>query len=157
MFGPAYRRVLAAWLVVWLGAGLEDARAQDRDQNKEKAVKLGWSNSTDLSLVVTDGNSPTQTLGFADELRYEWTDARFELNVNGVRSHTSDDRFFLVEPGIDYPVGGTPPNPATSLIKPEPSLDVANHLIRGGYEKNITPRFFWNTGASWTVTRMPAS
>ena len=28
-------------------------------------------------------------------------------------------------------------------------MDVANSLLRGSYERNITSRFFWNTGASW--------
>jgi hypothetical protein len=66
-----------------------------------------------------------------------------------VRSNTSDDRFFLVAPGIEFPIGGAPANPATSLVKPEPTLDVANYLLRGTYERNISPKFFWNAGASW--------
>jgi hypothetical protein len=63
--------------------------------------------------------------------------------VNVVRSNTSDDRFFMVAPGPEFPVGGAPENPATSLITPEPTLDLANYLIRGSYERKITPRFFW--------------
>ena len=62
---------------------------------------------------------------------------------------TSDDHFFMVAPGIEFPVGGAPANPPTSLIKPEPTLDVANDLISGSYERNITPKFFWNAGGSW--------
>jgi hypothetical protein len=137
--------VMAVWLVAWLGTGMESAWAQD----EEKDAQLGWSNSTDLSLVVTKGNSATQTLGFTNQLRHVWTDARFEFDVNGVRSYTSDDRFFLVDAGLEFPVGGAPANAPTSFIKPEPSLDIANYLIRGGYEKNITPRFFWNAGVGW--------
>jgi hypothetical protein len=139
-------RVLATCVVAWLGVGIEDASAQDK---AKEPPKLGWSNSTDLSLVLTAGNSAAQTWGFSDKLRHEWKDARFEFEANVVRSDTSDDRFFLVAPGIEFPVGGAPANPATSLVKPDPTLDVANYLLRGGYERNITPRFFWNTGASW--------
>jgi hypothetical protein len=140
------RKVTAVCLVVGLGVGLNDATAQD--QAKE-APTLGWSNSTDLSLVLTAGNSAAQTWGFSDQLRHEWMDARFELEARVVRSNTSDDRFFLVAPGLEFPVGGAPVNPPTSLVKPDPTLDVATYLLRGSYERNITPRFFWNGGASW--------
>jgi hypothetical protein len=133
-------------LVVWLQIGLEDAWAQDKGK---EPPELGWSNSTDLSLVLTAGNSAAQTWGFSDQLRHVWKDARFEFEAKVIRSDTSDDRFFMVEPGIEFPVGGAPANPATSLIKPDPTLDVANYLARGVYERNITPRFFWNAGASW--------
>ena len=78
-----------------------------------------------------------------------WKDARFEFGVNVVRSNTSDDRFFMVDPGLEFPVGGAPANPKMSFIKPAPTLDVANSLVRTSYERNITPRFFWNAGGSW--------
>jgi hypothetical protein len=133
-------------LVACLGVGLEDARAQDKPK---EPPKLGWSNSTDLSLVVTAGNSAAQTWGFSDELRHVWKNARFEVEGKVVRSDTSDDRYFLVGPGLEFPVGGAPANPPTTLITPEPTLDVGTYLISGSYERNITPRFFWNAGGSW--------
>jgi len=135
--------VMAIGFATCLGVGLSEARAQD------KPPELGWSNSTDLSVVLTAGNSASQTWGFSDQLRHLWKDARFESEVNVVRSNTSDDRFFAVAPGIEFPVGGAPENPATSLVTPEPTLDVAKYLVRGNYERNMTPRFFWNTGGSW--------
>jgi hypothetical protein len=137
---------MAALLVAWLPIGLADAWAQDKP---EKSLKLGWSNSTDLSLVLTAGNSAAQTWGFSDQLRHVWKDARVEFEASVVRSDTSDDRFFMVEPGLEFPVGGAPANPTTSLIKPDPTLDVANYLFGGRYERNITLGVFWNAGASW--------
>jgi hypothetical protein len=139
---------MAMWLVAVLGAGFDNAWAQTQTTATEEP-KLGWVNSTDLSLVVKGGNSEALTLGFANKLKYVWKDARFESDVSGLRSDTSDDRFFLVDSGIEFPVGGAPSNPAKSLVKPSPTLDAENYLIRGGYEKNITPAFFWNTGISW--------
>ena len=129
-----------------MGAGLEHVQAQDK---AKEPPKLGWSNSTDLSIVLTAGNSGAKTLGFSDQLRHVWKDARFDFEVNIVRSDTSDDRFFMVAPGLEFPVGGAPANPATSLVTPEPTRNVANYLVRAGYERNITPRFFWNAGGSW--------
>jgi hypothetical protein len=137
-------------LAILIAPGTDNARAQVQTQTKSKEeVKLGWSGTTDLSLVVAAGNSDSRTIGFSNVTRYRWKPARFESEVTVVRSDKSDDRFFLVEPGLEFPVGGAPAHPATSLIKPEPERDVANYLIRGSYERDISPRLFWNTGASW--------
>ena len=54
------RSVIAMCLVTCFGAGLEDAWAQDKPK---EPPKLGWSNTTDLSLVVTAGNSAAQYRG----------------------------------------------------------------------------------------------
>ena len=79
-----------------------------QDKPKEPP-KLGWANSTDLSLVVTAGNSAAKTWGFSDELRHVWTDARFKFEANVVRSDTSDDRFFQVASGVEFPSGARQP------------------------------------------------
>jgi len=142
--------ILSISLVSLITAGLENVQAQDRSQvNTKDEPKLGISNTTDLSLVVTDGNSDSTTIGFSEQLRYVWKRARFDFSATAVRSDKSDDRFFLVEPGLEFPVGGELSNPATSLVKPKPTLDVANYMIRGTYERDISSKLFWNTGASW--------
>jgi hypothetical protein len=140
------RSLIVICVIGSLGTGAADAQAQDKPK---EPPKLGWSNSTDLSLVLTSGNSAATTWGFTDELRHTWTNARFKFEANVVRSATSDDRFFQVAPGIEFPVGGTPANPSASLVKPEPTLDVATYLLRGNYQRDITPKFFWNAGGSW--------
>ncbi len=140
------RSVMAMGVIACLGTGVAEAWAQDKPK---EAPKLGWSNSTDFSLVLTSGNSGAKTWGFSDELKHAWKDARFKFEANVVRSDTSDDRFFQVASGIEFPVGGTPANPSASLVKPEPTLDVATYLLRGTYQRDITPKFFWNAGASW--------
>ena len=99
--------------------------------------------------MVTGGNATSTSLGFTNQLQYVWQHARCEVGVDLIRDDQSDDRFFLVEPGLEFPVGGGPPNPPTSLIKPEPTLDAANSLIRGECARNISPNWFWNAGSSW--------
>ena len=133
------------WLILMLGLGSGPALAQDEDGERE----LGWSNTTDLSFVLTDGNSAARTLGFANRLRRVWPRSRLQVDLTGVRSGTSDDRFFLVDPGFVFPVGGTPDDPTFRFVTPAPTPDVANYLVGGGYDRNITDQFFWNTGASW--------
>ena len=139
-------KVITLCLGACLGLSVDNAEAQDKPK---EPPKLGWSNDADLSLVLTAGNSASQTWAFTDEVRHAWKDARFKFEVNVVRANTSDDRFLMVDPGLEFPVGGAPANPPTSLIKPDPTLDVANSLVRSSYERDITPRFFWNAGGSW--------
>jgi len=143
--------VIVLSLVVFACAAPGRAWAQDPAKDKEK--KLGWSNSADFSLVVTQGNSASQTLGLADHLRRVWPDARFSFDVTGVQSNTSDDRYLLVQPGLEFPVGGKPSNATTSLVKPDPTSDVLTYLISGRYDRNISARFFWNAGASWDKSK----
>ena len=132
-------------LLLWLGLGSSSALAQDEDSERE----LGWTNTTDLSLVITQGNSAANTLGFANRLRHTWEDARFQLDVKGVRSDTSDDRFFLADPGFEFPVGAQPEDLTFTFVTPSPTPDVANYLVGGRYDKNINEHFFWNAGSSW--------
>lgn len=133
------------FLVLWIG--LESSLALAQDEKSDR--KLGWSNTTDLSLVITQGNSAANTLGFANRLRHTWKDAQFQLNLNGVRSKTSESRFFLAESGLDFPVGKQPDNLPFTFVKPPPKPDISNYLIGSRYDKNITDYFFWNTGVSW--------
>ena len=106
----------------------------------EEGEDLGWSNSTDLSLVVTDGNSSTSTLGFNNYLQRLWSNARYSLRVEAVRSDTADDPFAIVSPDtadgfyVEYP---------------DKALDVERYYIENRYDRNITERFFWNAGVSW--------
>lgn len=136
--------------VILFAVGLQEVCAQNKGQAASKDdSKLGWSNATDLSLVVTNGNSNSATLGFSDQLRHVWKQARFEFEVTGVRSNKSDDRYLLVTPGLEFLVGSAPANPSTSLVKPEPTLDVENYLVRGTYERDLSPKLFWSAGVSW--------
>ena len=87
------RRVMAMCLVACLGVGLDDTWAQDK---AKEPPKLGWSNSTDLSLVVTAGNSAAQTWGFTDQLRHVWKNARFEFEVARVPADARKDKLDTV-------------------------------------------------------------
>ncbi len=113
--------------------------AQEDEESSED--KTGWSNVTDLSLVVTEGNSSTETLGFANRLRRNWKRARFTLRLEAVRSNTADDTFAQI---VDLE------NPDdVVIVEPDKTLDVEKYLFLGEYDREITERFFWNVGGSW--------
>ena len=143
--------VLCLSLAASIAASLERVSAQEKNAAAQKTdePKVGWSNTTDLSLVVTGGNAVSTTWAFTNQLRYAWPKARWELGLDVLRSNTSGDRFLLVEPGLEFAVGGAPSSPRTSLVKPEPTLDAANSLVRSSYERDISTKWFWNAGASW--------
>jgi hypothetical protein len=126
--------VLGLLLFVFGSVGV--AVAQEGEEEEE----IGWFNSTELSLVVTDGNSSTETFGFQNTLRREWSRARYTLRLDGVRSNAADDRFALVDPDAS---GGF------RVIEPPTEPDVERYLIENRYEREITERFFWNVGLSW--------
>jgi hypothetical protein len=107
----------------------------------EEEQELGWSNETDLSLVLTDGNSSTETLGFKNRLRRVWSKARYTFRVDAVRSNTADDPIAVVEDENrpeDYQV-----------VTFDKTLDVENYLVENRYDRSITERFFWNAGLTW--------
>jgi hypothetical protein len=129
---------LPVCLALLVGLVSTPSWAQEEEEEEEK---LGWTNSTDLSLVVTDGNSSTETLGFNNLLRRRWSNARYSFQVDGVRSNTSDDPFAFFY--TDDPDG------EIEVFFPSKSPDVERYFIENRYDRNITERFFWNVGASW--------
>ena len=68
----------------------------------------GWSNATELSVVRTQGNAATQTFGFKNTLRRNWSGARLRLRVDGVRARSAGDRILVVEPGLRFLPGEVP-------------------------------------------------
>ena len=120
--------------VCWLGPVA--AGAQDEEEEKV----LGWSNVTDLSLVITDGNSSTETFGFKNRLRRNWTRARYTFNVDAVRSNTADDPIAVIR---------DPELPDYDIITFDKTLDVENYFVENRYDRSITERFYWNVGLTW--------
>jgi hypothetical protein len=138
------RRVVTVVGLLWVVGAAGTVRAQSASNQD-----LGWANATDFSLTVTDGNSALRSVGLSDKLKYVWPSASFTFEATSVKSDKSDDRYFLVAPGVEFPVGGFPDDPATTLIKPGATPDVSNARLAGLYDRRISGNFFWNTGASW--------
>lgn len=121
------------------------AAAEEADR-----TDLGWTNITDLSLVVTEGNSDTETFGFSDRLRRRWQRGLFELKLDGTKSDTADDRYRQVVPGIEWSPGeAPPPGVGTFLVDPPKEPDVEKYSIEPSYSRTITPKTYWNAGARW--------
>ena len=113
------------------------------------AHDIGWSNATELSIVRTQGNADTQTFGFKNTLRRNWTGARARLRVDGIRARASGVRFLVVAPGLRFRPGEQPEGFETSAARTDGPPDVKQYFVEGRFELNISERFFWNVGTSW--------
>ena len=108
-----------------------------------------WSNETELSLVVTEGNSDTQSFGLKDTLVRRWKKTRFQLKLEALRTATSDDWFEQVDPGFTWEPGEVPPPTTRTLVKPPIEPDAENYFIEGRVDREIRNNVTWNVGASW--------
>jgi len=116
---------------------------------EEAASKVGWLNTTDLSFVVTEGNSNTQTFGLKNVLTRAWERSKFVLRLDGTRSNTADERYLLVEPGITFLPGETLDDPNTVVVDPPTKPDVENFFAEGRYTRTLGGNRTWDAGASW--------
>ena len=152
---------LLAWVTA-TGAGAQEPDAEDRpdpteltfirtqdDLQEADAEDIGWSNATELSVVRTQGNADTQTFGFKNTLRRNWTGARARLRVDGIRARASGDRFLVVEPGLRFRPGEQPDGFETSAARTDGPPDVEQYFVEGRFELDISERFFWSVGTSW--------
>jgi hypothetical protein len=111
--------------------------------------KIGWGNGTELSLVITEGNSNTDTIGFKNTLTRVWDRSNFRLHMDSVRANQSDDRFLLLEAGLTFLPGETIAGDTTTLVVPTSEPDVEKYFIEGKYTRNLSGKKNWNAGASW--------
>lgn len=149
--GTGHSRPAALFLAVagFCTAGTTTAQEiQDRPEKKKT-----WSNSTEFSLVLTEGNSDTDAFGFNDTFTREKGKSKFQARLRATRTNTADDRFFQVDPGFTWDPGETPTDFTYSLVEPVKEPDVEKYFIEGRFEKRIKEAFSWNAGASWDRNR----
>jgi len=141
----------AALLAPW--SGLHAAE----EPPPEAELQTGWSNTTDLGLTITDGNSETEGTRFDSLLQWRSERAGFRLKLEGLRSNTADDRFRQVDPGFTWEPGAEPPpGVTTTLVDPDKEPDVEKYFVEARYERSIAvkPRLrpgtmSWHVGATW--------
>jgi hypothetical protein len=109
-----------------------------------------WSNETELSLVLMEGNSNTTTGGLKNTFVRRFTHSRMQWKLEAFRSTTADDWFLLVDPGYTWQPGEDPPDdPGTTLVKPPGEPDAENYFVEGRYDREIHSSLNWNAGGSW--------
>jgi hypothetical protein len=137
--------LLAGSLVAALIGFVGEARAQGARPEE----KLGWSNSTELSVVVAQGNADTQNFGVDNKLGRHWKRSNFQLKVDAFQTNEADDRFLLVEPGLEWEPLDDPPPFSTTVVEPPLETEAARFFVEGKYDHEIRKRLYWSAGASW--------
>ena len=135
-------------VLAWLALAATVCLAQEGDAGEDDGLRA-WSNATELSVVRTQGNAETQTFGFKNTLRRNWSAARLRLRVDGVRARTAGERILVVEPGLRFLPGELPADFETGVARTGGAPEVEQYFVEGRAEVTISDRFFWNAGGSW--------
>lgn len=139
---------LATALFLLAGAAAANA-ADEAAATAEAKPPNKWSNSTELSYVLTQGNSNIESLGFKDTFEYKPPNGRMRIKLDSLHTFTSDDPFLQVQSGITFQPGETPTNFSTNTVRPSPDPDVTRDFVEGRYDGDLSKKVTWNAGASW--------
>lgn len=105
------------------------AYAQESEEVKN------WSNTTDLGIASTTGNSENTNLAFANNYKRWWTRAEFWFDLAAIRNKVTNR---------------TVSNPGGSLVITESSaLTAEMYAAALGYRRDITGRLYWFVDGSW--------
>ncbi|HKQ98967.1 MAG TPA: DUF481 domain-containing protein [Candidatus Polarisedimenticolia bacterium] len=130
---------------------LATGRAHAAEAPKEEKPPGPWSNSTEISLVATEGNTTSGALGLKDTFEYKVESGRSRFRIDALQSVKSDDPFLLVEPGITFLPGETPTGVPSREVRPGSEPDVERWFVEGRYDGNLKNKATWNSGASWDM------
>jgi putative salt-induced outer membrane protein YdiY len=126
------RRALPAVGMMVLLAAAPVAAADETD--------TGWSDVAEFSLVMTSGNSETETLGFKNTLTRSWENAAFVLNAGAIRAENTT---------VVAAIG----TPSSFRLVEETTRTAESYYLNGRYNRDVTSRFFWYAGAGWERNR----
>jgi len=128
-------RLLPAAFLVVLGGSLVLA---------DDEPKLGWSDTAEFSLVVTGGNSKTETVGFKNTARHRWDKASFTLNAGGIYARTDT---------VTREAFGPDPSSYVVVESSQKETKAESYYLNGRYDREISKKFFWFAGAGWDRNR----
>lgn len=132
----SFAATLTILFLLTSGAGwVGPAHAQEAAEEPE----VGWSGSSELSLVATSGNSEAQTLGFRGSLIHLWKVGSLTFEAGALRAETTT---------ISRVAIGSP-NDFRILETSSTELTAENYFLRGRYDRPISERLFWYSGAGW--------
>jgi putative salt-induced outer membrane protein YdiY len=113
------------------------------------APKGPWSDSTELSLVATEGNAKSLSFGLKNTLEYKKEKSLWRLRVDALRTDESDDNYLQVDSGLIFEPGEIPTGPTTHAVRPGLEPDVERYFVEGLHEHEMSKKTTWNAGASW--------
>jgi putative salt-induced outer membrane protein YdiY len=118
---------------VLLGATSSAVWAQDEEN------KLRWYFTTELTSVVTTGNSESSTFGLVATLRRPYERSELKLDGGAIRTEAALKTWTAVGTMTDFVVNEESRSEKTA----------ENYYVRGRYDYNVTKRFDVFGGADW--------
>jgi len=144
MSGKARR---ARWLPAALVAVcvLSGVAVRAEEANEEAAEKADvWSDKAELSLVATDGNSSSMTLGLKNTLLGVWGPSSYKLEVGAIRAETTTTTRIAVGPD---------PGDFQVIEDDDSAVTAEFYYVDNAYARKITDRSYWGAGARWERNR----
>lgn len=129
--------VLMASAAVLIPVG--HACGQDTEDDSER----NWSNSSQLSWVVSTGNSDSNSFSVRNVYEYEWTRAEFYWEAGVLRASSANDTF------------ATGTEDDFEVVTPAPKIDHNRWFSKVRYFRVLKDRFFWYV--SYDSSRDPPS
>ena len=109
----------------------------------EDEKKTGWSTTAEVGLVVTSGNSDTQTIRFKDETTRTWERFTFRIKAGAIRAETTTTTRTAVDVGAGPVVSETEST----------ETNAEAYYFEGWFDKKVHDKFFWFVGAGWDRNR----
>jgi len=102
--------------------------------------KSPWSDKAALSFVSVDGNATSQSLGFANDFKYAWSDATFAFSLGGVRAAATT---------VDRAAFGPSLAAATVTETRTTKTSTESYFTNIRYDHHLSERLEWFATAGW--------
>lgn len=102
--------------------------------------KSPWSDKAALSYVAVGGNATSQSLGFANDYKYTWSNATFAFNLGGVRAAATT---------IDRAAFGTSLGTASVTETRTTKTSTETYFANLRFDHKLTERLQWFASAGW--------
>ena len=107
-----------------------------RGARGEEGPERGWSDTAELTLVLTGGNSETSTLGVSNTLKHAGEAATFTLTAEALRAESTIRTFVASGSGDDVVLEELETTEVTA----------ERYLLGALYDRKVNQRLFWNLG-----------
>jgi putative salt-induced outer membrane protein YdiY len=106
---------------------------------EDEEREIGWLNTTEFALAMTDGNAESTSLALRNSLRRVWAESEFELRASALRTETAT---------ITRRAIGTPGSFVVETTS-ESQLTAEKYDLHGRFKHDLSERMFWFAGAGW--------
>lgn len=106
---------------------------------QDEEAESGWSDTAEVSLFASAGNTEVETISLRNTAIRKWTDSSLEIAAGAVRAETTTTNRVAFGTPFDFTVRETS----------ESMLTAENYFLRGRYDRQLSDRLFWLAGLGW--------